>query len=128
MPSEDLWGDLPLMENMRTPVGILREQAAILEKRTNGLLLAEVNLKTVSEYFLVKFDIVAPALNNYRYLVLDVEHQIGIYPLTLRHVSAEKTFECDDENEFEEQLKEILTSDIVRNVIIGLLAQVRGNV
>lgn len=126
MPSNDLWGDLPLTEKMRTPVGILREQAAIFDKKTNGLLLAHVNLETMGELFLINFYIVAPALNNYRYLVLDVEHEIKIYPLTLRHIAAEETFDCNNESEFEIQLNKILTSDIVRSVIIGLFAQVRG--
>ena len=42
MPSDDLWGDLPTREKLRTPASILREQGAILEKKTDGLLIGRV--------------------------------------------------------------------------------------
>lgn len=126
MPSDDLWGELPIREKLRTPASILREQAAILEKKTDGLLLGRVRREVTEETFSMYLYIVAPALNNYSYRVLGVDHQIELYPLEVFDFATGDEFDCQDESAFKAQLKEILSSDSVRKVVIGLLAQVRG--
>ena len=64
MPSDNLWGDLPLTKQLRTPSTILREQAAILESETDGLLIGRVGRQTRGETFDLLFNIVAPSLRG----------------------------------------------------------------
>lgn len=127
MPSDDLWGDLPIGERLRTPVSILREQAAILEKKTDGLLIGRVVNEPMEGTFLLYFSIVAPALNNYTYRILQVEHEIELYPLEVFDPVTGNDYTCEDESAFREKLKEILSSEPVRNAVIGLLSQIRSD-
>lgn len=125
---KNLWGNLPNVENMRTPNAILLEQASMLGELTNGLLNGQVKRLQDGPGFKLSFKIVAPALNNYSYLVLTVTHPIQLYPLKLfNETKFMSSKDCESEFDFENALREILTSPEVHRVIAGLLAQIRAD-
>src|SRR5438093_13367585 len=67
------------------PVTLLRAQAARLAERTNGILEGKVESSSTSDgLFLHSLIIVAPALGNYRYELLRVNHRIQLYPLEVQ--------------------------------------------
>jgi len=129
---KSLWGDLSQPEIVRTPFTILKEQAAILSKATNGLLVGDVerfqNQGQQNVVSTLVLRVVAPSLDNYNYSVLEVTHNIKLYPLKLRN-SATPGYEkqCDSEEAFEEALGEILSSAEVRKVISALLSDIYAN-
>jgi len=81
----DLWPTYGLETDVLTPIAILRTQSTLLRQKTQGLLVGEVRV-TTSEFgqSILSFDIVAPAINNYRYRLLSVQHtKEAIYPATV---------------------------------------------
>lgn len=81
---KDLWPSDIAARRVKSPVGILREQASLLGKKTNNIVQAEVQLLNSSTDELGSaFFIVAPALNNYRYRLLTVWHEIDLYPVQI---------------------------------------------
>jgi hypothetical protein len=119
MPEEavDFWPDLGSVKP-RTPVLILKQQAALLE--TEG---------TYKGYFVHKFILEAPAL-NYRYEMFKISHDLRLYPVTLEsspesHVLRAPTI-FNSEIELVDWLKDILNSSSTRNILGTLLAQVEA--
>ncbi len=72
--------------------------------------------------------VTAPALDNYRYEVLEIRHAEGLYPLIL--TSGDGGFsntEIKDENELLNALKTVFSSEKIRKVIDALIVQSRGD-
>ncbi len=130
----DLWPNtFPVIDTV-TPVTILRKQAALLEKKTNGLVVAEVrsgidynsNVSVISRGqevpLLHSFYLIAPALENYRYQLFRLKQSIDLYPI---EVSAGPIDDVTVENEqqLEETLKKIFASEKTQKVIQSLIAQ-----
>ena len=126
MPSESLWGELPLESVLRTPVSILQEQAAILTKATNGIL--EGRVTTANEKGKIKstLRIIAPALGGYNLAVTSINHGIFLYPAeSIDHLRNEY-YEIDNEDMLIENLKDVLTSAPLHAAIAALVSQSRG--
>jgi hypothetical protein len=125
----DFWGDLA-PEQVRTPVAIMREQAALLGTKTHNLLEAKVEtdigsfatLLSPGREFRHRFLLVVPSLNNYTYELFSISHGIGVYPISRNGALTGSKFE--NEEEFVDWLREKLASADTRRVISNLLAQV----
>jgi hypothetical protein len=125
MAIDDLWGKLSDVEEIKTPLVILKEQAELLTEKTDGLLVGIVSQKLSGERFLCFFNIVVPTLNDYNYRLLALSYGIEVYPLNL--TAANKPLvECSDEDEFKKELGKILKSQETQNVISKLLMHVRS--
>lgn len=121
--AESLWGSLPEPALVDSPLFIIREQAGLLEKQTDGVLLGQVS--SVGKYGDVAaydLDIAVPALENYTYAVAQVEFPPAhLYPATLRDATLRAVYEVKDEQEFRTKLREVLASPPLREVISKLL-------
>jgi hypothetical protein len=123
--AEDLWGDLPTGDTMRTPHAVMLEQANLLTKKTSGMLVSDVARGTQSDRFINQLFIMAPSLNNYRYNVISVSHDVTLYPARIFSAPfPNRTVE--DEEELKVALREAFTASEVRKVISALLAQIRS--
>ncbi len=126
MSVKNLWGDIPSGEAIRTPYTILREQTAVLGELTDHVLEGRVIRQQVarsSNLFSLAMSIVAPAIDNYMFRLIIATHPVTLYPATLKDLSNEETYECENEEVFVERLGIILSSDRVRKVVQGLLSQ-----
>jgi hypothetical protein len=134
---DDLWPkDLEdLTKSSATaPVNILKEQAAILAKRTNGLIYAEVTLHDFpirAKSFSYSFDIVAPALQNYRYELFRLKHGVEMYPVMF-HIETEikneiqpevHELKASNEEEFNKILWRVFNSKKGKQLLTALLKQ-----
>ncbi len=126
MSVKNLWGSIPVTGNIRTPYAILLEQASCLGEITEGLLIGKVVKNVENGKFRYDLNIVAPALNNYYYNVTTIIHGTEFYPLRLRSSDGSLN-ECETEEVFENRLGDILSSELTRGVIAGLLAQIRAD-
>jgi hypothetical protein len=147
----DLWpNDLKKPEDIKgitTPASILRQQALLIGEKTSNIIEGEVKISEVSSYvpnyleeqlgqtldgdylsdmpiayIKYHFFLVVPALANYRYEVLTVEHfPTKIYPVTIK--SAKGKVECADEKSFSEGLKSVFADPETRQVIESLMSQ-----
>ena len=122
MSTENLWGPLPTNKDIKLPVTVLKEQAGILSDATSKILVAEVSVSKSGESVTYSLDIVAPALDNYRYQVLFVTHKAVAYPLQVFQVRG-NPIKCSNEQEFLDVLKSILSSEKTHAVVSSLLAQ-----
>lgn len=85
----DLWPNDLRAVQLRAPVAILREQAALLGEKTQNIVEARVrdftsfstNPSPGNFYF--SFEIWAPTVRSYSYRLFTMSHGIEIYPLTL---------------------------------------------
>jgi hypothetical protein len=150
---KNLWGELPNPETIRTPYTILKEQASILSEITNGLLIGEVINSQKDKFFVKILRIKAPALNNYTYSVVEVQHTIKLYPVFVKNLTSDPITNATDfiqsltvdlkgsgflenqgykkyssEEEFENALGQILSSKGVKHAISALLAQIHADI
>jgi hypothetical protein len=118
----DLWPALPDVK-LRTPVSILREQAALLGQKTKNLLEAEVSTNTWHGELRHSFKIVAPAL-DYSFELFSVTHGVDLYPSSGKSANQNMPTELPDEDAFIEWVREQLSSERTLRLIQSLLAQV----
>jgi len=123
-PSLDLWApDLTTTEQV-TPVAILRQQAALLGPKTSNLLGGAVDTVARGDKFIHRFYIVAPGLDDYRYMLFEVSHGMDPYPVTTTFRKFQR--ELDTEGGFLEWLKDMLSSEETRRIVSTLIAQTQG--
>jgi len=127
MASRNLWGDIISEAEVRTPTIILKEQAKALTEMTKGVLVGKTTIETTSYgKFTIFLSVLAPRVNDYKFDVAIVEHDINLYPATVvaaweRYSGKEVT--CKSEDEIIVALERILSSDQVTRAIRSLIAQ-----
>jgi hypothetical protein len=114
----DLWGEIGTTVT-RSPVSILREQAALLGSKTNNFVEARVDTSTFRDTFIHAFNIVVPAL-DYTYQLFSVQHGVDMYPIEVP--SPHTTLNSEDV--FQQWLHDKLSSPETRKIIQNLLSQV----
>ncbi|WMX12770.1 hypothetical protein [Aureispira sp. CCB-E] len=121
--NKNLWPDFD-MNPVVTPKAILLEQGNFLNEKTKNVLHVDVSTVTQTNGDTVlHFYIVAPNMNNYRYLLLSIMHKITLYPLELDFHTPEITYECVDQEDLLSDLKEIFNHESTIKIIHSLLAQ-----
>jgi len=80
----DLWPPELKVAEVKSPVAILREQAALLKGKTEHEIEADVELgESKTQGFIYHFYLVAPTLNNYHFRLFSVVHDVTLYPVTI---------------------------------------------
>ena len=126
-PIPDLWPDIE-QSQVVPPVAILREQAALLGKKTNHLLEGRV-VSTNTGYggFVHSFYIVAPTLDDYEYKLFQIEHGVNLYPVdTNGEPPRYSKAVLASEQDLLDYIRRILNSDDTKRVIGSLLAQIHA--
>jgi hypothetical protein len=104
-----------------TPAAILKVQAAKLAERTNGMVVGEVKTRVEGETVFTNFNLVAPALNNYRYKLFYIAHDFSDYPLNLTWPSEGEPIKVTTSEEFLVKLGEFLHSERTARIINSLI-------
>jgi len=125
MSIDSIFDDVIEETTVTPPITVLREVAQALEKKTQGLLTGEVEQYIQGSTVKLHFKINAPSLNNYAYEAVRAKHPMSFYPLTIEKMSSDD-IEIQNQEEFEKELKVIFSSKKVKNVINGLLAQIKA--
>ncbi len=148
----DLWpADIEHADDIaETPLGILKEQASLLGKRTRNIVIAEVRPKTSDDVdfsvdiekpsqkreFAYEFNIVAPIL-KYQFGLFSISQNVTkLYPLTLtlndsnlvhdifpKKHSYPVKISINDIESFKEQLESIFNATSTKNLIKFLINQ-----
>ena len=115
----NLWGEIGVPQDLpNLPQKILKEQAEILTKQSSGILIGQVvrGVSSSNNIFSGHLRIVVPALGHYIYNVLKITYPIEkIYPVTLTNAQDER-YECQDVDEYEQNLEKILSSEMLMNM------------
>lgn len=124
----DLWGDISA-NPIKTPVTILREQGALLEQKTQGVLTVSISTSQVGgendARFMHNFTINVPSL-NYQYRLFRISHFITLYPVNFyidKDMIDDKNVIAKDETEFLDILGQILKSPKTQGILNALLSQ-----
>ena len=141
---DSLWGNIN-NEGVRTPISILYEQAEYLEKKTKNIVYAEIERNTLEEYegengnLVYDFLIKGSYLKNYSYKLFTITISFELYPLDIRidtktfeeiessiathmEICAKNTIKINNEKEYINLLKLILSSRKVGNLINGIIS------
>lgn len=120
MNNTNLWPELNF-EMVTTPKSILALQAKYLSEMTKNVLQGEIRSSGNTENISLVFDIVAPAISNYKFQLFIVQHDIKLYPLKVIHES--KSSIIENEEKFEEKISEIFKSPSTIKIINNLYSQ-----
>ena len=124
--SPDLWPDDIGAGSLRTPVSILKEQAALLASKTDYEVAAEVVTKHDEKTnFLHSFYLVVPALDNYKYRLLSILHGVGLYPLVITAEVLQDQIRVENEESFVDKIRQIFSSEKTKNIVRSLRGQIR---
>lgn len=124
MEAVNMWGDIDMMANIRTPQEIIEEQGTFLTKMTNGTLELKLERKQSKTVYNYDVFLVCPKLKSKQRL-FRLTHDIKLYPANLFDENGTNEFRSKDQGEFEENLATILTSMETKMTISGLMAQTR---
>ena len=133
-PIPDLWPEIE-QSQVVPPVAILREQAALLGKKTNHLLEGRVITRPTGDgRFTHLFCIVAPALDDYTYKLFEIVHGANQYPVEAAGLErpgdlpriGPAIVHLASEQELLDHIRKILNSDGTKRVIGSLLAQIKA--
>jgi hypothetical protein len=120
---ESFW-KLPESEVVRTPFGILREQAEALTKATAGHLEGIVERRgDRSERLILALSIRVPALDDYLLRLLEYHQPLTMYPGTLIGRSIGVDQDISGEQELVDSLRHALSSRATQQILQVLLAQ-----
>src|SRR5262245_9187832 len=123
MPATDLWPDFQAPETINSPVFLLKEQAAKLQQKTNGLVLAGLRpASTPDGSFWVGFDLYSPALGEYTYRLFQVTYPPEFFPVTLDAGDGAPRL-AQNLTEFEHFLESLLRSPRTKQVVEAIMAQ-----
>lgn len=124
MSVENLWGDLSLGKETRTPYTILREQADLLNEMTEEALVGHVTrIRREAGLFTFNLEISSEAIRRYSYRLLQVDFPPSLYPLTMSDFTNDVEYESENEEKFIKDLGEILSSEKVKKAVLGLVSQ-----
>src|ERR1017187_5577244 len=120
----DLWGEI-VPAAVRTPLAVLREQAALLGPKTRNLIEATVTTSRdrFEDVFAHHFNLVVPTLDNYTYELFRVTHGITLYPVVIPGGASTLAQPLRSEEEFLDWLRQELSSPKTKGIISNLLAQ-----
>jgi hypothetical protein len=123
----DLWPD-GISVKVLSPVAILKAQGTKLAEKTKGLLEGEISGRDLwKEGRMLRaydFDIVAPALSDYRHRVMSIYHeQDSVYPVSIEVDKPSRQWTAYTENQFFDGLSKVLGSDSLLATIQSLLAR-----
>jgi hypothetical protein len=117
----DFWPDFQAPEAIKSPVFLLKEQAAALRKKTRGLVLAGLRpASTPDGSFWVGFDLYSPALGEYSYRLFEVTYPPEFFPITL---TADGSRTVQNLDEFKAALEAVIGSPRTKQIIEAIMAQ-----
>ena len=126
MTIPDLWpDDLNEKSNLIMPLTILREQAAALSQRTNGLVEGYVHTVKAQNgaAFEHTFFLVAPSLDNYSVPLLSISHPLGGYPATVRSKHLATAIKASSDKGVVALLRKIFSDPRTKKIVQALIAQ-----
>jgi hypothetical protein len=123
----DLWpADFGKLDDT-PPITILREQADLLAKKTQGIIVATITSSKMAgptsgrDQIRHMFSLTVPTLDNYSYLLMTVSHPIELYPANVS-THTDESFLANSPTEFMNVLQKVFAADRTLRVIQSLTA------
>ena len=101
--------------------------ARILQTITKGALTCDLEISPRGSSLIITMRIVAPSLGNYSVTLVQVAHEMIVYPCIIQSpFLGNESLSCDDEAQLEAVLKRISQDPKTRKLIDNLLQQIRA--
>ncbi len=117
MKPNDLWPKDILDAKERVPATILREQASLIQEKTDYKIYGAVSTAGSENLFVHTFNLIPGGMGNYKFELLRVEHTQSMYPVRIFSHASEEVITAADEDQFMERLRELFASKATRNVL-----------
>jgi hypothetical protein len=139
---KNLWPSKFEPNTQRAPKAILEEQAGFLVKVTGGIVSAEVSpINQIDAFsyglandFVYRFDIVGSFIDNYKFTVLRISHDIALYPVkvlidenigselqgTKSLLGFQRTSNSPDD--FESLLEQVFQSERMKSIVGSIIS------
>jgi hypothetical protein len=118
----DLWGEAFVVEPRDShPIGLLKEQAEALTRRTGGLVKGVVTKHVKSETVWASLYAEVPSQDDYMHKILTVSYPVSDDPDNPSNLTG---YFLDNETfveDFSAWLKDVLSSDRVHAIIVNLM-------
>ena len=133
--ADNLWPQFEF-DAVTTPVAILQEQANALGEQTQNILVGDIinteawNDQTGQPEIIYQFFIKAPALSNFRWLLLRLVQGTALFPVSIYFDPVNERFDNLDEEQFREKLRYVFHHAKTVEIINSLYAQsvqLKGN-
>ena len=119
------------LSGQRTPLVIIREQAALLASKTQDLVQAKVTTSISRDFLHHSFTLLVPTLDGYVYELFRIRHAVEPYPVMIEAIDA-KLFtqgpsfqlKLNTEAEFLTWLQDQLSSPRTKKIVATLFSQV----
>lgn len=124
----DLWPkNLGTTGKAIAPITILREQAALLGEKTQNIIEAEVYSQATPQNpgnISTTFYLVAPALDNYKFALFQINHKIeNLYPVNLHSETLGIKKAIFEEEDLLSTLEQVFSHEKTMNIINSMLVQ-----
>jgi hypothetical protein len=119
---DDLWGEIDLSSVEKSPVELLKQQAAVIAPKTNDILIGEIETTTDEEVIYNTLYIIAPKIENYRYALLKTASTSRPYPVFVYDNS-------QDSNAIKvKQPRKVITNPFGMNPALLMMEQLRNTI
>ena len=128
----NLWGDLNEIEEIRSPLDILKEQSGYLISATNSLLYTDLRRRTPifdepDCEFATIFSIKSKMLEKYEFNLFTMFYNVVFYPMEIEldeniaeKMNIQGNYIVDNEQEFIKFLKLALGNKYTKNVLSAM--------
>lgn len=124
MALKNLWGNLEDIDNIRPPHEIIEDQGQFLKEMSKDLLELKIERKQSNTIFNYDIFISAPSMNH-KLRIFRLTHDFKLYPANLYDENGTSEYKCRSQEDFEENLGQLLSSEETMTAIGGLMAQAR---
>jgi nicotinamide mononucleotide adenylyltransferase len=121
--TDSLWPDDIIGQIRKTPISLMKEQAAALGEKTHQLITGTITSNSNADQFYHTLLLSVPALNNYRYELFHIQHDITLYPVMATWKNS--VARLMDEAQFMDYMRKVFADTTTRNIITSLYSQVQ---
>ncbi|RYU93971.1 hypothetical protein [Emticicia agri] len=127
---ESFWPKIDT-NNFDSPFNLIKIQGDLLEQNTNGVLTYFIDKKTINHShwptgsaLRFEFFLRAPLFEDFKFMLFYLVHDlVAIYPVLIGSFTNEKSIKCNNFEELQRNLKEILNKSETAAVLNSLMMQ-----
>lgn len=131
--SGNLWGDLSKISQKKNPLNVLKEQSGYLLDATDHIIYADSYTRAPNLYhepekeFALEYSIRSKMMEKYKFELFTLFYDITFFPMEIsidenisESLGMNNEVIINNEQEFNEVIKLLLSSDFTKNVISSL--------
>lgn len=127
MSTKNLWGNIEDYADVRPPHELLEEQGKALSQITDGKLVLTISRTQSNTVYNYDAFISLATAKQVRQRILRLTHDIKLYPALIFDDEGSTEHRAENQEDFEEKLGRVLSSEGTMRVVATLMTQARLN-